>query len=288
MRRASRNAAGRPANGDSRDAQVSADGRVVVFHSAATDLMTSACDGASAVHVYRVELAGPQVTAISSPCARDGHSTTFATTSGDGRLVAYVRRTSADHRHPSEIWLYDHAECTHRRVVDAANGGRPNATSYSPAISADGQWLTFVSRATNLLQRPVASRDAQVYVRRLPDGSMTSLSARRGRSSGNGPSMLPAIDAHGTAVAFYSIASDLPCGDDAATDINLVSDVFVWRAGNSALDCISRPSAAGIWLDPSDTPAISGDGRVVAFLSRHPVDARDGRTTFDVFVVARQ
>ncbi len=281
---ASHNAAGRPANGASRAAQVSADGRVVVFHSAATNLVTPPCEHASGTHVYRVELTGSTSTAISNSCAGDSH-TTFATVSGDGRLVAYVRHTGPDHRLHREVWMYDHVEGTHQRIVRAADDGIPNAATYSPVVSADGRWLAFVSRATNLLPRPTAARGAQVYVRSLPGGPTTLLSATRGGSGGNAQSMLPAIDARGTAVAFQSNASDLPCGDDPAGDINLVSDVFVWRAGHSALECVSRPSGIGAWLDASDTPAISGDGRVVAFLSRHPVDDHDGRDTFDVFVV---
>jgi hypothetical protein len=69
---------------------------------------------------------------------------------------------------------------------------------------------------------------------------------------------------------------------DSLKDINLVSDVF-------RFDCASRTttrlSTAGQpWMEPSGAPSISGTGSVVAFSSRHPVDANDTQNDFDLFV----
>jgi len=48
---------------------------------------------------------------------------------------------------------------------------------------------------------------------------------------------------------------------------------------------ITPPSGHPPWLNPSEAPVLSGDGRVVAFLSRQPVSADDERSHFNLYVV---
>ncbi len=42
----------------------------------------------------------------------------------------------------------------------------------------------------------------------------------------------------------------------------------------------------GGWMEPSAGPALDATGRVIAFSSRHPVDAADRGGDFDLFVRA--
>ncbi len=42
----------------------------------------------------------------------------------------------------------------------------------------------------------------------------------------------------------------------------------------------------GSWMEPSAGPAVDGRGLVIAFSSRHPVDASDRGDDFDLFVRA--
>jgi hypothetical protein len=41
------------------------------------------------------------------------------------------------------------------------------------------------------------------------------------------------------------------------------------------------------WMEPSVAPALDAMARVVAFSSRHPLNATDRRNDFDLFIVTR-
>ena len=67
-------------------------------------------------------------------------------------------------------------------------------------------------------------------------------------------------------------------------DINLLWDVFMFdrRAGR-----VSRLSTdpRGEWMEASGGPAVDASGGVVAFSSRHPMNASDRQNDFDLFVL---
>lgn len=285
LRLVSADGAGRPAAGDHGSPQVSADGRFVVFHSNAVESSWTACPVPAGHQVYRWEVASGQVRSISGSCGVTGVTGTFPTISADGSTIVYVRRGNSG-TGPGELWLYGHDGQQHARAIDAVNSGAPDGESFNPALSSDGRWLAFVSRATNLTARRLRSAEPQVYLRRLPDGPTLLLSATRDGDGGNGPSVLPSVDAEGLHVTFQSSASDLRCDrrvDHPCDDINMVADVILWTSDTPTT---TRASGAptGPWLDASVAPVISGNGRVLAFLTRHPVDASDGRHTLDLLL----
>ena len=93
------------------------------------------------------------------------------------------------------------------------------------------------------------------------------------------------ISADGRVVTFQSDASDLACGRPCATagrDINLVADVFTLDRASGVIRRVSVGRRS--WMEPSIGPAVDGTGTVTAFSSRHPLDARDDRDDYDLFV----
>src|SRR5207248_5662651 len=86
------------------------------------------------------------------------------------------------------------------------------ATNYdSYAISGDGRFLAFTSRATNLLSSPVpdtAGNDVFLYDRTTGAVSVVSHSAAGAAITGNGESDNPVISAGGRYVAFSSNATN--------------------------------------------------------------------------------
>src|SRR5688572_11184169 len=90
----------------------------------------------------------------------------------------------------------------------------------------------------------------------------TALVSTAAADSGNGRSTRPAISSDGQRIAFQSLASDLVAGDT-----NGVSDVFVRDMPGGAIARCSVSSAGLQGDQPSIAPAISGDGRLVAFQS---------------------
>jgi Tol biopolymer transport system component len=96
----------------------------------------------------------------------------------------------------------------------------------------------------------------------------------------DGASFTPAISADGRYVAFASAASTLVSGDS-----NGVEDVFVHDRVARTTDRVSLSPAGGQADGASYGPAISADGRYVAFTSAASnLTARDGNSELDIFV----
>src|SRR5262245_10891213 len=116
-------------------------------------------------------------------------------------------------------------------------------------------------------------------------GQVTSrVSVDSGGAQGNSYSFEPTISADGRTVAFWSEATNL-----VGWDPNGASDVFV-RDLESATTALVSVATDGTQGDgDSSRPAISADGRLVAFLSEATnLVAGDTNGTYDIFVRDRQ
>jgi Tol biopolymer transport system component len=210
--------------------------------------------------------------------------------SADGRYVAFSSTASLDGppgppRGLVNVYLRDTLLGKTSRVSIAAGGGMPNGSSYDAAVSGDGRYVAFVSDATNLLKHRDTNRAPDVYVRDTVAGITGLVSRNISGEPGNGSSSHPAISQGGRVVVFQSEASDLICGTRcpvADRDINLVADIFARDRVRGTTRRVSR-GATG-WMEPSIGPAIDGSGSVIAFSSRHPLDAADDRDDYDLFV----
>ena len=141
-----------------------------------------------------------------------------------------------------------------------------------------------MSDATNLAGR--RGREAGVFLRDLQAKTTTLMSRTPEGDAANGKSARPAISADGRFIAFQSDASNLECAKRCAPedeDINLVWDVFVLDRERGVIVRESCDDSGG-WMEASRGPALDGSGRVLAFSSRHPIDALDQGEDFDLFV----
>jgi len=93
-------------------------------------------------------------------------------------------------------------------------------------------------------------------------------------------SLAPSISADGRYVAFASGASNLVTGAG-----HLVSDVFLYDREAGTIRCLSLTPNGGPGNGDSDSPAVSADGRYVAFRSYAPnLVGGDSNAVEDVFV----
>jgi Tol biopolymer transport system component len=284
---------GEPANGSSRHGTISAEGRTVVFTSAATNLVDGPDANGTAEDVYRFDILAGTLTRVSAADGRqlpDGAKA--PTVSADGRAwpSARRRRSTACRR---DRWRADHGRwsmCV-RDVTQSVTrrvSARPMApaqrTSYDAAINGDGRWVAFVSEASDLV-RDDGNRAADIF---LFDGkTRTTELVSRSESGGsaNGASTHPAMSTAGTVLTFQSDASDLTCSrrcPPAARDINLVADIFTFDRRTRLLRRVSTGRTS--WTEPSIGPALDGIGSVIAFSSRHPRDSTDEGDDYDLFV----
>lgn len=273
----SRTAKGHAADGRSGSPGVSGDGRYVVFDSEATNLLDGDT-GQGNIRVYRHELSTARVERIA-----DGHDPAI---SDDGQVIAYVASTAADGGRRKEIRVF--ADGRSWKMAQPEHGVADGA-SYAPRLSGDGQWLVYVSRATNLRAHAASGR-GQIYREPVQGGAKLLVSAMADGAEANGFAGLPSINRDGTRVVFHSTATNIGCKGRrglCADDINLVADVFLWDAAAPAVVRVNAPTAGVLWLDPSEAAVISPDGRRVAFQSRHPVGPDDGRDDFDLFLVSQ-
>ena len=147
--------------------------------------------------------------------------------------------------------------------------------------------FAFASQATNLGVRD-RNRVADVFLHDTHTRQTTLVSRSARGGSASGPSQHPTLSADGRFVAFVSDASDLTCAVRCPTrllDLNLVADVYLFDSLTQAVARVSGARAdAGPWWEVSAGPALDATGRLIAFSSRHPIDASDVRHDFDLFV----
>ena len=185
---------------------------------------------------------------------------------------------------PKDLLLRDSASSSTVAItVPYLTSVAANASSYGPAISDDGRYVAFSSEATNLVRGDTNFVD-DVFVRDLLTNATTRVSVGNNGAQGNGNSTDPSISADGRYVAFVSDASNLVDGDT-----NCSSDVFVRDRQANTTTGVSIDSSGNQGQGRSYAPAISADGRYVAFVSdaSNLVDD-DTNGVSDVFVRDRQ
>jgi Tol biopolymer transport system component len=177
------------------------------------------------------------------------------------------------------------AQVTQRASVDSA-GVQANDESFDPTISADGRFVVFSSRASNLV--PGDTNNAwDVFVRDRWTGATERASVSTGGAQGDADSgglnaPLLAITPDGRYVAFNSDATNL-----VTIDQNSIRDIFIRDRQNGTTTRLIQGSG---WPDKNYvTPSISDDGRYVAFESDSSlIVGSDSNMVGDVFVMDRQ
>ena len=257
------------ANDDSRVEALSANGRFVAFSTAATNLGGPITPGVLNVYLYdrkrgRIELVSR---ASRSGPGGDGHSFD-ASISGGGRYVAFA--SDADNfggpidTGVLNVYVYDRKR-KRVRLVSRAGGSGPGGDDDSarPSISAGGRQVAFETEADNL-GGPLDIGVQNIYVYDL-ERRRVALVSRRSRAAGGGggdaESRGASISGGGRFVAFRSDADNL--GGPAAD----VPNIYVYDRKRRRVQLVSRRSGKlGAGADAvSYTPAVSGDGRFIAF-----------------------
>jgi len=209
--------------------------------------------------------------------------------SGDGRYVAFVSFASdlpaGDTNGVADIFLRDRWSGVTRRVSVGPSSRQPDGASDQPSISADGRFVTYSSRASNLVDGD--TNDAgDVFVRDRWTGVTQLVSVGPDALQANDGSGGPVISRNGRYIAFGSAASNLVAGDT-----NDLSDIFI-RDRTAGVTRRLSISTAGeqtlpspFYLGSSGPAAISADGHHVAFLSSASnLVPDDTNNDYDVFL----
>jgi len=220
--------------------------------------------------------------------------------SADGRYVVFMSGASnlvpGDTNNTSDIFVHDRETGVTERVsVDSAGVQGNSGSGLFAAISGDGRFVAFDSHATNLVAGDT-NGVGDVFVHDRQTGATQRASVDSAGNQGNGNSYdTTAISADGRFVGFKSQATNLLPGDT-----NDAEDIFVHdrdddgdgvfdEPGAIATERVSVDSAGNQGDAGSGGPAISADGRYVAFYS-YATNLVLGDTNggWDVFVHDRQ
>jgi Tol biopolymer transport system component len=285
------------ANADCTNPAISADGRYVVFQSAARNL--APFDTGGFTNVYRRDLRAGVTELVSVALgggAADGDSQ-HPSVSADGSRVAFdsvaTNLVAADGG-ISDVFVRDMATETTVRVSESTGGGEASGDSFNPAISADGAYVAFESRGDDLIPGGTAPGFQHVYRRLLPAGPVDLVSVDESGAEAAGGLVggeQPSISADGSVVAFASdsplTSGDLsPYKDVFVRDFSGVAPPFVVRV---SLEDPAYPFADGDASDDSAEPSLSADGRYVAFSSNAPdIVIPDTNPLSDIYLFDRQ
>jgi Tol biopolymer transport system component len=280
-------------DGDSGQAGIDADGRLTVFQSKAPAFVPGDGDDLVDVFVHDLETGATSLVSRDSS-GRKGNSDSFnGALSADGRYVVFdseatnlVRR---DRNGDPDVFVHDRQTGATARVSVSSSGQEADGASFNfnPSISGDGRVVVFQSFADNLVAGDT-NRASDVFVHDRATGTTTRVSVDSAGTQANGGSGLPVVSADGRHVAFLSDASNL-----VANDTNGERDVFVHDLLTGSTTRVNVDSAGNQAVGNPRVnfvePAISGDGRFVAFgsLAANLVPG-DTNGTFDIFVHDQQ
>lgn len=259
---------GAQSNGYSRFPVISADGRYVVFESAANNLVTGAAPG----RLFVRDLLTGVTEAIPAGAAQN------AVISGDGRYVAFGSAESdlvpGDTNDFFDTFVYDRATGRMERVSVSSTGAQAiGGHSGWPSMSPDARYVAFMSHATGLVPNDTnEDYDAFVHDR------LTGLTKRVSVESGGGqidvgePGQLgfaggyPAVASNGHHITFEQIPSGLSRirvhgadFTDTASDVSGDGD-----PNDTVLAVVETADGTVTPICPANMVAVVGD--VAAFL----------------------
>lgn len=248
---ASASSSGATGNGTSGSVtlDISADGRYVLFNSAATNLDTDT-PGAHSKLFVRDRQAGTTEVIRRSDGSAPGN-TRHGAISADGRYVAFHGPSGAVVGELAGMIVLDRQTDTFSRLSEGPFAG--NYEGMATAISDNGRYVAFLTSAT-------ADRDAIWY-----DTETDEWKVANPRIGGQAPQsrihdLSLSMSGNGRYVAFQTEDNNLVPGDPAGTH-----DVFVFDSQTGGLERIASHGANGYIRQP-----LSADGRYVAFATTNP------------------
>jgi len=258
--------AGAEANGPSYGPVISADGRYVAFLSNAANLLTVDANGHRPdVFVHDRRLGTTNLVSESLAGGGRGGNRVHRTLSitSDGRYVAFYSSSTDLVADGSTAWgmfardLWSGA--TTRESLTAT--GTPAQEIIEGSISTDGRFITFDSGADDVVPGDTNGYP-DIFLRDRVTGRTELVSVATSGKQGDQPSSRPVASDDGRCVAYFSFAATLVPNDG-----NGAADVFVRDRSTGTTTRISTAPTGGDADDASVAPAISPDGRHIAFTS---------------------
>ena len=147
-----------------------------------------------------------------------------------------------------------------RVSVDSA-GRQSNADSHTSALSADGNFVAYVSTANNLVPGD-QNNLADVFLHALRTGATMRVSVGDAGQEAELECLSPAVSRNGRRVVFQTDSANLVPGDTNGFADVFLRDLVLGTTTRVSLGMHGNEAELPCW-----EPAISADGRTVAFVS---------------------
>lgn len=202
--------------------------------------------------------------------------------SSDGRFLAFATSLALiddDRNNRMDVYLYDRSTRAFTLVSRSTAGEVGDGHSTRPDLSGNARYIVFQSDASNLVAGDSNAR-LDVFRRDRVTGETLRISVASDATQGNGNSSDAEVSEDGNLVAFTSTAFNLVGGD-----ANGAADIFLRDVAAGRTERVSVGASGGDTDLGSREPAISGDGRLVAFASNATnLVPGDGNQREDLFV----
>lgn len=264
--RVSTDSEGNQGNGDSSGPSISADGRLVAFWSRASDLVDGDTNGAADIFVK--DLATGVTSRVSTDSAGNqaDRGSYMPSISADGRYVVFSSRAynlvADDTNGSNDTFVKDLVTGETIRVNTDSAGLETtgdNGWSMPPSISADGRYVAFLSKASNLVADDTNGWK-DVFVKDLVTGATTRVNTDSAGQETSGYIESCAISADGRYVAFEGSASNLVDGDTNGHIDVFVKDLTTGETTRVSTDSAGREAYTDLWSPPG--LSISADGSI--------------------------
>lgn len=254
---------GEPANDHSADVAVSANGRHVVFQSAASNLVEDDTNGVVDAFLRDRRRGVTERVSVSSAGEEGNGESAQAAVSADGRFVAFqssaTNLVERDTNGAVDVFIRDRREDTTARVSVSTSGAQGDGRSSDPAVSSNARFVTFVSAATDLAPRDT-NGEFDVYIRDRWRGTTSRVSVVSSGGQGDDGSSDPAVSDNGRFVVFHSIARNL-----VERDRNGSRDIFLRDRSRGRTTRINLSPSGAEANQRSTDPMISAGGRYVTY-----------------------
>ena len=256
--RVSLDSAGAQGNDASDSASISSDGHFVAFSSAATNLVAGDTNTSRDIFVRDLQAGTTERVSVGTAGTQGNNQSNWPSISADGRYVAFgssASNLSANDGNPAlDVYVRDRLAGTTQLASTDSAGTVGDAQSLYPAISLDGQSVTFSSQAANLV--PNDTNGAwDVFVHDRVTGATERASVGPGGVQASLSSQSSTLSGNGRYVCFQSSAANLVAGDTNARD-----DAFLCDRILVGYLSLCEPTSAGV-LDCPCANQPSGPGR---------------------------
>jgi Tol biopolymer transport system component len=263
----------------SADPGLSADGRLVLFVTGAkmaagdtnrfTDVFCHDTQAGQTSWESIPSTATRGTAAVPSRRKEDPNTCGAPCVSADGRYVAFwstiTNITAKDGNDMRDVFLRDRQanETIRVSIAPGEDAADSDMDSDSPAISADGRYVVYASRAINIVPGGTSAKASSILLYDRTTGQNTCISINEKLKTADADCLSPDISADGRYIVFASAATNLT-----PNERNTTTDIFLYDTTTRAFTRISNGLDEADPNGDSSAPRISGNGKYVVFASK--------------------